>query len=118
MKTGIDAAGLGHNPILTDIIAEAALTPTQAIPGHTTGTADTSTEAPHDAHTPMPITLTMTLQIEDYLPMGALQVTLEAAADHNLDQQSNQLRKPCINLHPIPADHKENCITEEIPESQ
>ena len=40
MKSGTDAVGLGHNPILTDTTAEATMTPTEAIPGHTTGTAD------------------------------------------------------------------------------
>ena len=108
MKSGTDAAGLGHNPILTDTTAESTMTPTEAIPGHTTGTADAITEVLHDAHTHMPIhiALTMTLHVKDHLPIGALQVTLETAADHDLDQHSNQLGKPCINLHPIPADHK------------
>ena len=96
------------------------MTPTEAIPGHTTGTPDAITEALHDAHTQMPIhiTLTVTLHIEDHLPIGALQITLETPANNNLNQQTNQLRKPCINLHPIPADHKENPITEEIQKSQ
>ena len=67
---------------------------------------------------PIHIALTVTLHIEDYLPIGPLQITLETAANHNLKQHTNQLRKPCINLHPIPADHKKNCITEEIQESQ
>ena len=51
MKTGADAADLGHNPTLTGIIAEATMTPTEAIPGHTTATADAITgvlpQCPH-----------------------------------------------------------------------
>ena len=43
MKSGTDKVGLGHNPILTDTTAEATMTPTEAIPGHTTGTADAIT---------------------------------------------------------------------------
>ena len=50
MKTGTDAVGLDHNPILTDTTAEAAMTPTEAIPGHTTGTADARTGVLPGAH--------------------------------------------------------------------
>ena len=46
MKSGTDAVGLGYNPILTDTTAEATVTPTEAIPGHTTGTADKHFPAP------------------------------------------------------------------------
>ena len=43
MKSDTDPVGLGHNPILTDTTAEVAMTPSEAIPGHTTGTADAIT---------------------------------------------------------------------------
>ena len=87
MKTGTDT-GLDHNPILTDTTAEAAVTPTEAVPGHTTGTADAITEVLPSAHTQMPIhiALTMTPQIRDHLCTEAFQPTLETAADHNLNQ--------------------------------
>ena len=43
MKSGTDTVCLDHNPILTDTTAEATVTPTEAIPGHTTETADAIT---------------------------------------------------------------------------
>ena len=43
MKIGRDAVGLDHNPILTDITAKVTMTPTKAVPGHTTGIADVIT---------------------------------------------------------------------------
>ena len=115
MRAGTDAVGLSHSPILTDTITEAAMTPTQAVPGHTTGTAHAITEALHDVHTQMPIhiALTVTLHIEDHLPIGALQVTLETAANHDLKQHTNQLRKPSTNL-PHSSRPQGSCITEEI----
>ena len=39
----MDAVGLDHNPILADTTAEAALTPTETVPGHTTGAVDAIT---------------------------------------------------------------------------
>ena len=113
MKTGTDAADLGHNPTPTDIIGEATLTPTEAIPGHTTWRADASTGVLPNAHMPIliHIPLSMTPHTKDHLHIGALQLTVETTADHHLNQHTNQLRKPCINLHPIPEGHKVNCIT-------
>ena len=55
MKSGTDAVGLGHNPILTDTTVEDAMTPTEASPGHTTGTADAIAGVLPDAHTQMSI---------------------------------------------------------------
>ena len=51
MKTGTDAVGLDHNPIITDTTAKVTMTPTEAIPGHTTGTSDDITGVVHDVHT-------------------------------------------------------------------
>ena len=81
MKACTDAVGLDCNPILTDTTAEAAMTPTEAIPGHATGTADAITGELHGAHTQMPIhiTLVMTPHIKDHLHTEALQLTLETA---------------------------------------
>ena len=69
MKTGTDAADLGHNPTLTAITAEATMTPTEAIPGPNTGTADAITGVPPDAHTPILIHIALTVRphIKDHL---------------------------------------------------
>ena len=40
MKTGTDAVGPDHNPIIEDTTAKVNMTPTEAIPGHTTRTTD------------------------------------------------------------------------------
>ena len=106
MKTGTDAVGLDDNPILADTTAEAAMTPTEAIPGHTTGTADTITGVLPGAHTQMPIhiTLTMTPHIGDHLHTAALQCTLETTADPDLNQHRNQLRKLHTKTHHDPED--------------
>ena len=92
MKSGTDAVGIGHNPILTDTTAEAAMTPTEAIPGQTTGTADAITGVlpGTPAQMPIHIALAMTPYIGDHPHTEALQLTLETAADHNLDQHINQ----------------------------
>ena len=50
--------------------------------------------------------LTMTLHTTDHLHTGAHQLTPETTVDHALDQPTNQLGKPHINLHHIPEDHK------------
>ena len=70
MKTGTDTAGLDLNPILADITAKVIMTPTEAIPGHTTGITDDITGVVHDAHALalIHIILTVTLHITDHLP--------------------------------------------------
>ena len=62
----------------------------------------------HDAHTQVliPIILTATLHITDYLHTEALQLTLEITADHTLDQPTNPPRKPHISLQHILEGHK------------
>ena len=93
MKMGTDAVGLDHNPIFTDTTAEATMTPTEAIPGHTTETADAITGELSGANTQMPIHIafTMTPHIRDHLCTEALQLTLETTASHDLNQYRNQL---------------------------
>ena len=88
MTADTDTLGLDHNLILTDTIAEAYMTPSETIPGHTTGTVDATTEILPCTHTPMPIhiTLTKTPHIRDHLHTEALQLT---QADHDLDQHIN-----------------------------
>ena len=84
------------------------MTPTEAIPGHTTGITDAITEAVHDAHTP-PLThiiLTTTLHITDHLDIDALQLTPGITADHDLKQPTNPPRRPCTNLHCILANYR------------
>ena len=84
------------------------MSPTEAIPGHTTGITNDITGVVHDTHT-QPLThivLTMTLHTADHLHIEALQLTPEITADHTLDQPTNPPRKPLTDLHHIPADHK------------
>ena len=99
MKTGTDAVGLDHNPIITDTTAKVTMTPTEAIPGHTTGITDDITGVVHDTHTkPLAhIVLAMTLHIADHLCIEALQLTPEITADHALNQPTNPPREPLID---------------------
>ena len=105
MKSGTDAGGLDHNPILADNTAEATVTPTKAIPGHTTETADAITGVLPGDHTQMPIhiTLTMTPHIRDHLCTEALQLTIETTADHDLNQYINQPKRPHTKIHHHPG---------------
>ena len=120
MKTGTDVVSLDLNPILTDITAKVAITPTEAIPGHTTGIIDDITGVVHDAHTQAltHIVLTMTLHIADHQHIEALQLTPEIAADHTLNQPTNLPRKLHVTLHHIPADHKAKHIPKGTQELQ
>ena len=120
MKTGTDAVGLDHNSILTDITAKVAMTPTGAIPGHTTGMTDAITGVVHNAHTQtlIHIVLTMTFHIADHLHTEALQFTPGITADHTLNQPTNLPRKPHINLHHIPEDYEVKHIPKGIQELQ
>ena len=75
MKSGTDAVGLGHNSIFTDTTTESTMTPTEAIPGHTTETADAITGVLPSTHAQMPIhiALAMTPHIRDHPHTEALQ---------------------------------------------
>ena len=108
MKIGTDAVDLNHNPILADIRAIVIMTPTEAIAGHAIGKTDAITEAVHDAHTP-PLThiiLAMTLHITDHLDIEALQLTPGITTDHTPEQPTNPPRRPCTDLHCIPANYR------------
>ena len=107
MKTSTDAVGLDHNPIIGDITAEFAMIPTEAFPGHTTGTTDGITGVVHNAHTQIPthIIFTATLHTADHHHIAVLQLTSETAVDHALYQPTKQLRKACTNLLHNPKDH-------------
>ena len=120
MKTGTDTVGLGHNPIIADYTSKVAMIPTEAIPGHTTGTTDNITGVVHNAHTQVliHIVLTMTLHTADHLHIGALQLTPENTADYALNQPINQLRKAHTNLLHNPEDHKVKHIPKGIQELQ
>ena len=108
MKTGTDRVGLDPNPIIADTTAKVTLTHTETIPDHITGTTEDITGVVHDAHTQIliHIILIAALHIKDQLHIGALQLTLETAADHALNQPTKQLRKPHTNLHHNLEDHK------------
>ena len=116
MKTGTDTVGLDHIPILTDITAKVTMTPTEAIPGHTTRITDAITGVVHHAHTQMliHIILTITLHIADHLDIETLQLTLEITADHALNQHTNSPGKACTIYHHI---HRK-CIPKQIQELQ
>ena len=120
MMTGIDAVGLDLNTILTDITAKVIMTPTEAVPGHTTWIPDDITGVVHDAHTHTHThnVLTMTLHIADHLHIEALQCTLEITGDHTLNQPTNPPRKPHTDLCHVPGDHKAKHIPKGIQELQ
>ena len=108
MKTHTDALGLDYNPIITDTAAKAAMTLTEAIQGQIIGTTNDITGVIHNAYTQVliHIILITKLNITDHPHTGAHQLTQETAAVHTLDQPTNQLRKPCTNLHHNPGGHK------------
>ena len=120
MKTGTDTVGLDHTPTITDTTAKVIMIPTEAVPGHTTGTTDDSIGLVHDDQIQVliHIFLTVTLHTADYLHIGALQLTPETAAEHTLDQTTNQLRKTHANLHHNPKDYKVKHIPKGIQELQ
>ena len=120
MKSGTDTVGLGHNPIITVTTAEAVGTPTEAIPGHTTRTADTVAGVLPGAHAQMPIhiALATTPHIGDHPCTEAIQPTLETAAGHDLDQHINQPRRPHTKIHHDPGNPTVLHTLRETPESQ
>ena len=96
------------------------MTPTESIPGCTTGTTDDITGVLHNAHTQtlIHIILIVTLHITDHLPTEPLQLTPGITADHTPNQPTNQPRKPGINLCHIPEEHKVKHIPKGIQELQ
>ena len=120
MKTGTNAVDPDHIHIMEDTTSKVTITPTEAVLGHTIGTADDITRGIHDAHTQTIIytVLAMKLHIEGHLHTGAHQLTHEITADHALDQPTGQLRKPHIRIHHIPEDPKVIHTLKEIQESQ
>ena len=120
MKTGTNAVDPDHNCIIKDTTANVAITPTEAILGHTIVTENTITEVIHNAHTQTFIytILTMTPLIEGHLHTGAHQLTHEIAADHALNQPTGQLRKPHIRIHQFSEHPKVIHTLKEIQESQ
>ena len=91
--------------------------PIEVILGHIIETIDIIIGVLHNALTPVLIIPDMPPNIADCLHTGAHQLTLRTATDHNPVQHTNQVRKPCINLHPIQAELKANCMIKEIQES-
>ena len=120
MKIGTNAVDQDHNHITEATTAKVAITPTEAVLGHTIGTADDITGVIHNAHTQTLIynVLTMTLHIEGHLHTGAHQLIHKFTADHALHQPTGQLRKSHIRIHHIPEDPKVIHTLKEIQESQ
>ena len=120
MKANTDAVGPDHNLILTDTIAEAAMTPTETIRGHVTGTVDAIIGVLPGAHTPLPIhtALAKTPHIKDHPCTEAFQLTLDTTADHDLDQHINQPGRICTKIHHDLGNPIEIHTLRETPESQ
>ena len=91
--------------------------PIEAIPGHIIEKIDVIIGVLHDALTPVLILPAVSPHITDHLHTGAHQLTFGTTADHNPIQHTNEVRKLCINLHPIPAELKANYMIKEIQES-
>ena len=108
METGTIAADPGHNHIIKDTAAKVTITPTEAILGHSTGTADDIRRVLHDTHSQMLISTipAMILHIEGHLHTEAHQHTHDITAAHTLNQPIGQLRRHHIRIHDIPADLK------------
>ena len=77
------------------------MTPTEVIPGHIIETVDATIGVLHDAVTPVLIVITMAHHIKDHPPIGVLQLIPKIAADPDHVLHIKQVRKLCINLHPI-----------------
>ena len=116
-RTDTDTVDQDHSPIPTDITVTVAMIHTDTFPGHIIETLDVTIGVLHNALTPILIVPTMTHHITDHPHTGAHQLTLGTTADHAPIQHTNQVRKPCINLHPIPADVKAICMIKETQES-
>ena len=101
MMEDTDAVDQDHNLILADIRAEAAMTPTETILGHATGTVNAITGVLPSTHTPMPIHITPTKTpcIDDHPCTEALQLTLENTADHYPAQHKNQPGRSHTKIH-------------------
>ena len=104
--TDTDGVGLDHNPILTDTAATVTMIPTEAAPGHITGTPGDITGVFHNVYTLECIhtILTTTLHIDGHLYTRTHQHPHEIAADHALNWPTGQLRKPHIRIHHIQED--------------
>ena len=120
MKTGTNTVDPDHHHIIKDTTAKVTIIPTETILGHTIGTVDDSTGVICNAHTQIHISTALfkTLHIEGHLCTGSHQLTHKIAADHVLDQPTDQIRKPHIRIHHIPEDPKVIHALEEIHESQ
>ena len=105
MKTSTDTASLDYNPILIDITTKVIMTPTEAIPGHTTGITDDITGVVNNAYTQTltHIILAVTLHITDHLHIETLQLTPEQIM--LLTSLQTHQGKPHTTLHHIPADN-------------
>ena len=90
---------------------------TDTVPGHILESIDITIGVLHDALTPVLNVPVMTPHTADHPHTGAHQLTLRTTADHIPVQHTHQVRKPCINLHPIPADFRAICMIKETKES-
>ena len=116
-RTGTDTADQGHSPIPADITVTVTTVPTDNILGCIIETTDTTIEILHDALTLVVIIHAMIPHTIDCLHTRTHQLILGTAADDICIQHTNQVRQPCINLVPIPAELQAMCMTKEIQKS-
>ena len=116
-RTDTDTADQGCSLIPTDIEVTVIMTPTEAIPGHIIKTGDATIGVLHDAITPVLIIFAVIPHIKDHPHIGVLQLIQKIAVDPDHTLHINQVRKLCINSHPILAELQKNLKKEDIQES-
>ena len=94
--TGTDIAGQDHSHTPTDIEVTVTIIHTEVAPDHITDTLQ-------DTITPALITITVTHHIADHPYVEVYQPIPEIAAGPDHAHDTNQVRTPNLNPHPIPA---------------
>ena len=92
-------------------------TPTEDIPGHIIETVDATIGVLHDAINPVLIVFAITHHIKDHPHIGVLQPIQKIAADPDHVLHIKQIRKLCINFHPILAELQQDLKIGDTPES-
>ena len=96
----IGTADQGHNPNHINIGVIDAMTLTEAIPGHIIDIVDATIEALHITATVI-IAYAMTHHTKDHPYTKVPQLIPETTADPDHVLNINQVRKLCLNLHPV-----------------
>ena len=114
-RTDTGAADPGCNPNHTDIEVIITTTPTEAVPGHITGRADTTIGVLHDTITPALTVITVTHHTTDHPHTGVLWHIQETTADSDHDLHIDQVRKHSTKLHLNITEFQQNLKIEGIP---